>query len=106
MDPAAMHRMMMSDKSATSGVNLTPGLVRRVWHFAHAYRSRVFGFLVIVIIESILGLAPPLVIKQILDHAIPNKDKALMTALALVMIAVAFANAALSMVERWLSATV
>ena len=53
-----MHRMMMTDKSATKGVHLTPGLVRRVWEFAHAYRARVAGFLVIVIVLGCPGPVP------------------------------------------------
>ena len=62
--------MMMSDASATAGVHLTPGLVGRVWRFAHAYRSRVFAFLGLVVVQSFLGLVPPLVIKQIIDHVV------------------------------------
>ncbi|MBX3284726.1 MAG: ABC transporter ATP-binding protein [Actinobacteria bacterium] len=98
--------MMTSDPSATKGVSLTPGLVGRVWRFAHAYRLRVFGFLAIVVVESFLGLVPPLVIKAIIDHAVPDQDKGLVTVLALVMVGVAFVNAGLSLVERWLSSTI
>ncbi|MCU1357957.1 MAG: ABC-type multidrug transport system, ATPase and permease component [Acidimicrobiales bacterium] len=101
-----MYHAMSSDASATAGVTLTPGLVRRVWQFAHHYRARVFWFLGIVVVESLLGLAPPLVIKTIIDHAVPNQDLGQVTTLAVIMVAVAFANAGLSMVERWLSATV
>jgi len=103
---AQIYRMMGTDASATKGVSLTPGLVRRVWSFAHAYRSRTFGFLAIVVVESFLGLAPPLVIKAIIDDAVPKDDRRLVTLLAGVMIGVAFANAGLSMVERWLSSTI
>ena len=77
-----MHRMMTADPSAKQAT-LTPGLVRRVWTFAHAYRSRVFGFLAIVVVSSFLGLAPPLVIKAIIDTAVPEKDTGLVTVLAL-----------------------
>lgn len=101
-----MHHMMSSDASATKGASLTPGLVKRVWAFAHAYRSRVFAFLAIVVVQSFLGLAPPLVIKTIIDRAVPDADRGLVTVLALVMVGVAFANAVLSMVERWLSSTI
>ncbi len=101
-----MHRMMSSDPSATKGITLTPGLVRRVWTFAHAYRSRVFGFLAIVVVSSFLGLVPPLVIKAIIDTAVPEEDTGLVTVLALVMVSVAFVSAGLSLVERWLSSTI
>ena len=76
-----MHRMMMADSSAKQA-SLTPGLVRRVWRFAHQYRSRVFAFLVIVVITAFLGLVPPLVIKAIIDEAVPNSDQQQVTALA------------------------
>ncbi len=98
--------MMMSDASATAGVHLTPGLVGRVWRFAHAYRSRVFAFLGLVVVQSFLGLVPPLVIKQIIDHAVPRQDRGQVTVLAGFMVLAAFASGALSMVERWLSATI
>lgn len=100
-----MHRMMSADKAAAKA-ELSPGLVRRVWRFAHAYRWRVAGFLVIVIITSLFGIVPPLVIRAIIDDAIPGEDTGQLTLLAGLMILVAFANAALSMVERWLSSTI
>jgi len=102
---AQIYRMMSSDSSAAKAT-LAPGLVKRVWSFARAYRSRVFGFLAIVVVESFLGLAPPLVIKTIIDRAVPDQDRSLVTVLALVMVAVAFLNAGLSMVERWLSSII
>src|SRR4051812_14925658 len=103
---ARIFQIMHSDASAASGMSLTPGLVRRVWRFARAYRSRVFWFLLIVVVESILGLAPPLVIKTVIDNAVPNHDRGLVTLLASIMVGVAFATAVLGMVERWLSATI
>jgi len=101
-----LYRMMSTDPSATKGVTLTPGLVGRVWNFAHRYRARTFWFLAIVVVESFLGLAPPLVIKTIIDQAVPHHDRGQVTMLAVIMVGVAFANAGLSMVERWLSATI
>jgi len=97
--------MMMSDKSAAQA-SLTPGLVRRVWQFAHAYRTRVFAFLAIVVVTAFLALVPPLTIKAIIDKAVPAGDTSQVTKMALLMVVVAFASAALSMVERWLSATI
>ena len=100
-----MHRMMMADSSAKQAT-LTPGLIRRVWQFAHEYRSRVFGFLGIVVAAAFLGLVPPLVIRAIIDDALPQEDTGMVTMLAGLMIAAAFAAAVLGMVERWLSSTI
>jgi ATP-binding cassette subfamily B protein len=105
MDPSVMHRMMMADSSAKQA-SLTPGLVRRVWTFAHAYRSRVGAFLGIVVVTAFLGLVPPLVIRSIIDDAVPQADRGLVTLLAGAMVLAAFVAAALGMVERWLSSTI
>ena len=100
-----MHRMMMADASAKQAT-LSPGLVKRVWVFAHRYRSRVFGFLAIVMAEALLAVIPALLIKQIIDEAVPNGDRGQVTMLAGIMIALAFGGAVLGMVERYLSATI
>jgi len=100
-----MYRMMTADPSVKQAT-LTPGLVRRVWTFAHAYRSRVFAFLGVTVAIAFLGLVPPLLIKSIIDDAVPNKDDGQVTVLAGLMIAVAFAIALIGMVERYLSATI
>jgi len=100
------HALMGTDASAVRGVELPRGLVRRVWGFSRAYRGRVFGFLAIIIVESLLGLIPPLLIRQIVDHALPDRNTGQVTILAGVMIGAAFANAALSLGERFLSSTI
>lgn len=101
----SVYRMMTADKSAASAT-LTPGLIRRVWQFAHEYRMRVGAFLVLVVITAFFGLVPPLVIRAIIDDAVPSGDQGQVTVLAGIMVAVAFVAAGLSMVERWLSATI
>lgn len=100
-----MHRMMTADRSAAKA-SLSPGLVKRVWTFAHQYRSRVFWFLLIVVVSAVIALIPALVIKAIIDTAVPNEDTSQLTYLALIMVAVAFGQAALGLVERWLSSTI
>jgi ATP-binding cassette subfamily B protein len=100
-----MHRMMTADKSAAQA-SLSEGLVRRVWQFAHAYRARVAAFLALVVLSALLGLVPPLVIRAIIDDALPDQDQAQLTLLTVAMIVVAFLVAAIGMVERWLSSTI
>lgn len=88
-------------------MTLTPGLIRRrVWRFARAYRRRVAAFLTLVVVQSFLGLAPPLVIRRIIDHAIPDADRDQVMVSAGLMVATASSTAALGLVERWLSATI
>jgi len=100
-----MYRVMTADPSVKQAT-LTPGLVRRVWTFAHEYRTRVFAFLGVTVVIAFLGLVPPLLIKSIIDDAVPNQDTGQVTVLAGLMIAVAFAAALIGLVERYLSATI
>ncbi len=102
----APHAMMSSDRSALDGVHLPSGLVRRVWAFSGKYHRRVAWFLLVIVVEAMLGLVPPLLIRQLVDHAIANKDTQQITVLGGVMIGAAFANAALSLAERWLSSVI
>ncbi|MGN6692736.1 MAG: ABC transporter ATP-binding protein [Aquihabitans sp.] len=105
MDPSGMYRVMTADQSVKQAT-LTPGLVRRVWTFAHAYRARVFAFLGVTVVIAFLGLVPPLLIKTIIDDAVPSEDDGQVTLLAGLMVAVAFGAALIGMVERYLSATI
>ena len=100
------HWMLGSDPDAMKGAGLQRGLVKRVWRFARPYRGMLAGFLLIIVLEAIIGLAPPLLIKQIIDKAIPQQDDGYVTQLALVMVAIAVADAALSLVERWWSSRI
>jgi len=100
------HGMLGSDPEFVRGARLERGLVRRVWGFARPYRGMLIAFLVTIVLEAIEGIVPPLLIRQIIDDAIPHKDNGLITTLALCMVAIAVADAGLSLAERWWSAKI
>jgi ATP-binding cassette subfamily B protein len=66
----------------------------------------LIGFLIIIVLEAVVGLAPPLLIKAIFDHGIAQHDEGLVTLLALLMVAAALGDAVLSMFDRWWSARI
>jgi ATP-binding cassette, subfamily B, bacterial len=81
-------------------------LVRRVWGFARPYRRRLLLFLVTVTFGALLALAPPLLFKQIIDEAIPDHDRGLVTTLALVALVLALVSTVLDVAQRYWSALV
>ena len=80
--------------------------MRRAWDFARPYRFHISGFLAAILVSALLGLAPPLLFRSILDTAIPDSDRGLITTLAVVLVAAALGDALFAIVQRWLSSTI
>ncbi|MBA2280188.1 MAG: ABC transporter ATP-binding protein [Acidimicrobiia bacterium] len=97
------HRLLPGDASAVEGARLERRTLRRVWELARPYRTQLLGFLTTIVVAALLGLVPPLLIRTIVDEAIPARDRGLVVTIAMVMVGVAFASALLSLAERWWS---
>jgi ATP-binding cassette, subfamily B, bacterial len=78
-------------------------VVRRALRMARPYLRRLVGFTAILVVSAGAAAAPPLLIRQILNEAIPAGDLGLLWLLFAGMVGLAAAVAALSMTERWLS---
>jgi ATP-binding cassette subfamily B protein len=86
---------------------LPKGLVRRVWReFARPYRPRLFALLGTIIVASALAVAPPLLIRPIVDALAERPPDAarIVTFYAVVMVGLAVATVAFSVGQRYLSA--
>jgi len=88
------------------GARLRRSTLRRAWQFARPYRFHIAGFLSAILVSALLGLAPPLLFRSILDTAIPRADRGLITTLAVVLVAAALGDALFAIVQRWLSSTI
>ena len=100
------HMMLPGDASAVAGAKLGRRSLARVWRFARPYRWSIAGFLGAILVSALLALAPPLLFRAILDTAIPDKDKGLITILAAVLVAAALGDALLAIVQRWYSSRI
>jgi ATP-binding cassette subfamily B protein len=89
-----------SDPTAIAGARVQKGLVKRVWRFARSYRLMLVGFLATIVLAALINLVPPLLIRQIIDQALPDEDRGAVALLAGLMVAVAVAEAFLSIFER------
>jgi ATP-binding cassette subfamily B protein len=102
-----MHgRMMRPTKEELKGQHLERALLRRVWGYARPYRSRLVVFLLAVGGGAVIMLVPPLLFRQIVDHAIPDEDRGLAMTLALLAGLVAILSTTLALVERYISAVI
>jgi ATP-binding cassette subfamily B protein len=102
--------MMPRDTDAVKDVKLARATARRVWTFARPYRGTIIVFLVAILLAALLGVVPPLVVRRIIDDAIPNAqadgNRSPIWWLAAIAVAAAMIDAVLQIVQRWCSARV
>ena len=85
---------------------LPPGILRRVVAFARPYRALLGLFLVLIVLDAVLGAANPLLFRSIIDDGIIKHNRGLVVDLALVVAVLAIVDAGLSLWQRWVSARV
>ncbi|HVR77531.1 MAG TPA: ABC transporter ATP-binding protein [Acidimicrobiia bacterium] len=81
-------------------------LLRRVWSYGRPYLGGLIGVLVTIVIISGLSVVPPILIRLLVDDALPNKDIQLLTLLGVGMILVPLINALIGVAQRWWSSRV
>ncbi len=100
------HMLMGSDPSKIEGVSLRKGVVRRSMEFARPYRWMLAGYVLVIVLEALIALVPPLLVRQIIDVAIPDHNRRQVTVLALISVGAAVATQALGWFDRWWSARI
>ncbi|MDT7547916.1 MAG: ATP-binding cassette, subfamily bacterial [Actinomycetota bacterium] len=108
--PMQMMRSFSRD-SAVVGKKLAPGTIRRIARFASPYKRQLIAFLVVIVIDAIVAIAPPLVLAKIIDDGIgtnpPQTGRpGLVLGLALFVAGLSLFDAVLALVNRWYSARI
>ncbi|MEY3400219.1 MAG: hypothetical protein RLZZ486_687, partial [Actinomycetota bacterium] len=98
-------RSLTQDQSVKDQ-KLKPGTVRRIASYALPYKNNLLLFLITVIIDALLVVTTPLLLKRLIDEGVIPGDSGLVTRLALLVGAIAIADALISMVGRWFSARI
>src|SRR5450631_1542174 len=98
-------RSFTRDRSVTSQ-RLKPGSVRRIVSYARPYRGSLALFLSLVVLDAVVMVAVPLLLKVIIDQGILAKDTALVIGLAAVAAGLAVLDALLTLAQRWFSSRI
>ena len=101
---AGMHSMRRD--RAVLQHRVAPGTTRRMLGFARPYRRVLVGFAVAVVVMEIVGVVNPLILRAIIDRAIPEKSTSLVALLAAMAALVAVLSGALSLLTRYISARI
>lgn len=98
-------RSMTADPSVKNQ-KLKPGTVKRIASFAKPYKTHITIFLITVVIEALLIVTSPLLLRELIDKGVIPKDGALVTKLALAVAFIAIFDSLISIVGRWFSARI
>jgi len=98
-------RSMSSDQSVKHQ-KLKAGTLGRIFSYAVPYRKFLAIFIFTVIIDAILIVATPLLLRSLVDDGVIPGRADIVTRLALIVAALAIADAAFSMLGRWFSSRI
>ena len=85
---------------------VTWALLRRVLAYGRPYRGRIIAMLALILATTGLGLATPLILRDLIDRTLPQGDTRRLVGLALLLLAIPFASGLLNVVQRRLNAAV
>jgi ATP-binding cassette subfamily B protein len=104
-NPWAAYQGFTNDRSVKKK-QLSSGTLKRVMTYATEFRTYIFVYLSLLVFDSLLVVAAPLLFKQIVDTAIPNKDSGMVIYMSLLIAGTAILGAALGLISRRMSATI
>ena len=84
--------------------SLDRALLRRVLGYARPYRRLLALILGTIVVITLVSLVPPLLMRDLIDRAIPQEDLGRVTLLGLAMVAVPLTNGIVGVLQRWASA--
>ena len=101
----SMMRSMRKDRSVLEH-RVAKGTTRRILGFALPYRRILSIFLIAVVVDAVVAAVNPLILRAIIDKGILAKNSQLVVTLALAAAGLAISDAALSLIERRISAKI
>ena len=107
----SQHAMWMSFRTLTQDQSvkdqkLKPGTVKRIARYALPYKRSLIFFLVTVIIDAMLVVSTPLLLRRLVDEGVIPGNSSLVTHLALLVGLIAVGDALVNMIGRWFSARI
>lgn len=98
-------RSMTADQSVKT-MRLKEGTLRRIATYARPYKKYIALFLTTVVIDALLIVSTPLLLRKLIDDGVIPKNGQLITQLALLVALLAIVDAAFNIAGRWFSSRV
>jgi ATP-binding cassette subfamily B protein len=98
-------RSMTADPSVKSQ-KLKAGTLKRIFTYAAPYKKNIILFLITVVVDAVLIVSTPLLLRKLIDEGVIPKNGALITQLALLVGGLAILDALFNIVGRWFSSRI
>ena len=98
-------RSMTADPSVKSQ-KLKAGTLKRILTYAIAYKKQISFFLITVVIDAVLIITTPLLLRKLIDEGVIPKNSSLITQLALLVGGLAVLDALFNIIGRWFSSRI
>ena len=99
-------RMAAANGADLSKAGISRESLRRAWSFASKYRAAMAVYIAIIALTAVVGLAPPLVLRAILDSAIPKHSFGLLYMLVILAVVLNLATTGLGVLSRWIGSRI
>jgi ATP-binding cassette, subfamily B, bacterial len=96
----------LGQDASVANQKIKPGTTKRVIKFAAPYASLLALFLFVVILDAIVGVANPLIYREIINKGILQRDARLIIGLSLLVAVLGVFDAALGLTQSYISAKV
>jgi ATP-binding cassette, subfamily B, bacterial len=105
------HGAWMMMRGFTRDPNITkqrikPGTVRRIATYARPYRWQIAFFLLVTVLDAVVTVSYPLLLRVIIDDGILKRDTTVVAAVAGIVAALALFDAFLGFAQRWYSSRI
>jgi ATP-binding cassette subfamily B protein len=95
-----------TDPEKLKGARVERATLRRVWWFLRPYRLKLALYLTVIVATAGVGALPPLLVKGLIDSAIPHRNLSEVDLFAAGMVGLALATTALSLLNRWFASVI
>lgn len=106
MDGVAWSSLYQISRAKGRSRTFSKALLKRVFGFALPHRGKLIAFVLLSVVMAALAVATPVLAGQVVNAMVAGADAELVIRLALLIAAVAVAEAGLGVVVRWLSSNI
>jgi ATP-binding cassette subfamily B protein len=92
--------------SSVKNTKLKKGTLTRIWEFARPFKFYLFCFLITIVLDALLTVSTPLILRNLIDQGVIPKKYHVVTVLAILVGVLAIADSATNLVGRWFSARI